>query len=85
MIAKVFARIFDYTSTPEMDDGQMIFTVEWKRMTGARDAGKVKITVSEISSDNEIKNELKQELADYLSYRYSPEIFKPKDIVGYSV
>ena len=85
MIAKVFARIFDFTSSPAMDDGQMVFTVEWKRITGSRQAGKLKVTVSEISSDNEIKNELKQELADYLSDLYAPEVFKPKDIVGYSV
>jgi hypothetical protein len=82
--AKVFARVFDYGSTPDMPEGQMTFTVEWKRITGARLGGKVKLTAM-VSSDARLRDDLRDALASYLSQKFAPEVFRPRDIVGYSV
>ena len=82
--AKVFARVFDYASTADMDDGQISFTVEWKRLTGARHGGKQRFTVM-ASSDGRMRDDLRELLAAYLSQRFAPEVFRPRDIVGYSV
>lgn len=83
--AKVFARVFDYTSTPDMADGTMRFTVEYKRITGDRQAGKVQFLVEDITNDTAVRDSLREQLAAHLSTKYAPEQFKPRDIVGYSV
>lgn len=83
--AKVFARVFDYTSTPDMPESAMRFTVEYKRITGDRAAGKVQFLVDDIRNDAAIKDSLRDQLAAHLSAKYAPEQFKPRDIVGYSV
>jgi ribosomal protein L10 len=82
--AKIFARVFDYNATPQMPDGQMVFTVEWKRLAGTRVGGKVKITVSDITSSEQLTADLRESLAAQLSAKFAPEVIQPKDIVGYS-
>lgn len=82
--AKVFARVFDYAASPEMADGTIAFTVEWKRLTGAKQGGKQRFLLT-ASSDSRMRDDLRDALASYLSQRFAPEVFRPRDIVGYSV
>lgn len=83
--AKVFARVFDFTSVPAMDDGTMVFTVEWKLITGTRAAGKTRFTVDDISTDDQVRGDLRDQLASFLSAKFAPAVYRPRDIVGYSV
>lgn len=85
MTAKIFARVFDFRSSVDMDDGTMVFTVEWKRISASRDSGKEKFTVHNIQNDKQITDDLREQLCAFLSGKYAPEVFRPRDIVGYSV
>lgn len=84
--AKVFARVFDYQSNDQMAEGQMRFTVEWKLIIGTREGGKfVFLTTDPIVSDDKLRADMRDALADYLSDKFSPQTFRARDIVGYSV
>lgn len=83
--AKVFARIFSFTSPPSFDDGSIRFTIEWKRLDGSHEGGKFVTIVGELTNDTKLKNDLREALATYLSEKFAPEIFRDRDIVGYSV
>lgn len=80
--AKIYATIFDYRSTPDMPPGAMRFTVEWKQLTGARAGGKTTVLVEDISSGDRLSSDLREALSADLSARFSPEVFRPRDIVG---
>jgi hypothetical protein len=49
------------------------------------ESGKFAITPDPITSDSRLKDDLRDALCAYLSDRYSPAEFRPRDIVGYSV
>lgn len=83
--AKFFARVFDYAAEPTMEAGSMRFTVEWKRLDGARQGGKAIFVIDDISTDRQLKDDLRDKLAEHLSSRFAPEVVRPRDIVGYSV
>lgn len=83
--AKVFARIFSFTSNPEMAEGAIQFTIEWKLLNGTRAGGKFIATVGDLTNDAKLKADLREALADYLSEKFSPEVFRDRDVVGYSV
>lgn len=81
--AKIYARIFGYSILATAPAGSMDFTVEWKQISGDRKAGKITLTVSSISSDDQIKSDLREQLAAHLTTELATDI-KPRDIVGYS-
>jgi hypothetical protein len=83
--ARIFARIFSYSVPDGADDGEMSFVIEWKLLESPFDSGKITFTPPPIISDTRLKDDLRDALASYLSTRYSPETFQPRDIVGYSV
>jgi hypothetical protein len=83
--AKVYARTFAYAIPADLPEGQMKITVEWKRILGGRQAGKVTFTVDDITSNDKLNSDLRDMLATHLSQKFAPEVFKPRDIVGYSV
>lgn len=81
--AKIYARIYGYAIPADAPQGSMDFTIEWKQITGLRAAGKATFRVALISSDDQIKSDLREQLADKLTIDLGIEI-KPRDIVGYS-
>ena len=85
-VAKVFARLFDYAGTPTMEAGTLRFTMEWKLLGGSRASGKFVFTNTDpLVSDDKLRADLRDALAAFLSQKYAPEVFRPRDIIGYSV
>lgn len=82
--AKVWARIFCYEIPASLPDGSIKFTVEYKLMTGDRQAGKAIFTIANIASDDQLSDDLREALAEHLTATYGSMI-KPRDIVGYSI
>jgi hypothetical protein len=83
--AKVFARIFSYSGPDTPTDGVLKFVVEWKLLQSPFESGKFQVTPDPITSDSRLKDDLRDALSAYLSARYDPIEFRPRDIVGYSV
>lgn len=83
--AKVYARVFSYESPAGLPDGQLKFTVEWKLLQGSRQGGKSTFVMTEIVNDAQLSSDLREALATELSEKFAPEVFRPRDIVGYSV
>ena len=83
--AKVFARLFGYAMPPGTPDGSLQITVEYKLLSGTRAGSKVTFTISDIVSDAQISSDIREALANHLTTIYAPEVFRPRDIVGYSV
>jgi hypothetical protein len=83
--AKVFARVFSYSSPDTPANGALKFTIEWRLLQAPFESGKISITPDPITSDTRLKDDLRDALSTYLSTRYFPVEFRPRDIVGYSV
>lgn len=81
--AKIYARIYGYAIPADAPQGSMDFTIEWKQISAPKRAGKTTFRVGLISSDDQIKSDLREQLADKLTVELGIEI-KPRDIVGYS-
>jgi hypothetical protein len=82
--AKVFARLFGYSCPITLPEGQLQITVEWKALTGSRLGGKASFILTEVSSDDQLSEDIREQLAAHLSNVLATQI-KPRDIVGYSV
>jgi hypothetical protein len=83
--AKVFARLFDYSVPDGSADASMRFTIEYKLLTGTRKGGKVSFLVNDIQTQDRLTDDLRDLLAAHLSTTFAPIVFRPRDIVGYSV
>lgn len=78
-MAKFFIQVSGFSGTPEMADGSLKFMVEWKRLSGARDGGKTVVFVEHVGK--ELSDELREQMADYLSGKFAPEIIRTRDVV----
>lgn len=81
--AKVYARVFSYAIPDDLAAGSVEFTVEWKLLSGTKEGGKAKFVLTSLVSDDQVKSDLRDALATYLSARFA-ETIQPRDIVGYS-
>ena len=82
-LAKVYARTFGYSVPANLPAGKMEFTVEYKLLVGDKQGGKVTFIVDDVSSDDKLKADIREKLADHLTQALGTDI-KPRDIVGYS-
>lgn len=78
-MSKFYMQVSAFTGTPEMTDGSLKFVVEWKRLAGARQGGKVMLTIPSV--DRDLANDLRDALAAHLSGLFAPEVIRTRDIV----
>lgn len=83
--AKVFARVFGFSIPAGAPASTMDFVVEWKLLGGTREGGKETFTITALKTDDKLKVDLRDALAEFLSTKFAPQVFEARDIVGYSV
>lgn len=81
-VSKVFARVFTHTRGA---GNSLDFVIEYTLTQGDARSGKVKINVTSLRDEKTIQDELKDELAEYLNNKYTPEVFTSNDIAGLGV
>lgn len=81
--AKVYAQIFSRSRS--VNDGSIDFIVDYLIVTGTKRSGKLNVTVTDLSSEKNIENALKDSVLIQLNEKYAPELFQLKDILGCSV
>lgn len=83
--AKVYARIFTHERKPSTPNGGVEIMVEWMHLYPPQRSGKKAFTVSAITNDKQLRDDLRDALVAHLNAELAPEVFQAKDIVGYSV
>jgi hypothetical protein len=78
---KVYAQVF--SRKRGIVDGTLEFMLDYVIVTGAVNrSGKTNVIVTDLSSETNMKDQLRDALEDYLNVQFAPEIFQSRDILG---
>jgi hypothetical protein len=81
---KVYVQIFSRKRGAV--DGTLEIMLDYVIVTGAVNrSGKTNVIVTDLSSETNMKDQLRDALEDYLNVRFAPEVFQSRDILGPSI
>lgn len=83
IVAKVFARVFDYSSA--LEPGSLRFTIEWRQVVAPFARGKLVHIPSELVSDNFLCDELKLAVAEHINALQPGVDYRARDVIGCGV
>lgn len=77
----IIAEQFSRQRKPGQADGTVHFVLEYLAAEGPPRSGKAEIAVKKICNCKQLRKDLKSGLVTHLNTKYSPEVFRERDIV----
>ena len=86
MQAKIFARLMDWAPTPSsLPDGSLLARIEWTRLHGGRESGKMTVVIDEVVSGRRLATDLVDAVVTELNGKYPGNTYRERDVVLWGV